>query len=685
MKYDSHREALEIFADDKHAEHDLRGEINEQIAFIHNSDGQWESDIWAMFEQRPRYTFDLTNPAIEKVWAEMAANEFAAMTDPVGDGADEKKANLINGLLRSIYNNSKFDDISSKAGKRMIGTGFSAWEVDTGYIGEAFYQDIIIKPLYDAENRVWFDSASELQTREDAMHCTVLDSVHSNVLKDRYKDRDGVFSSLTDSRSCSTQLYKPKGMIQIGRMYYRESYKKTIFLMQDGSTSSESAGAIDEREVTAYKVYCRRFDNNDWLDDDPRETVFSYIPIVPQYAHFEIVEGKIVYHGVIRGMMDPQRVFNYSESKKVEDSVLARGDKIFMTPEQTRGLTGELGNLNRDPRSVARYNHVDGQSPPYIVPGTMPQPALTELSENMKINMQLNLNMPNAMSEIEASRRDSDFRADQRNSIGQMGTFEYYRSHKTALEHTAKIIVNAIPRVYDVQRAVTIIDEAGQSSQEVVNQNQNGVTDNDLTVGRYDVTIKIGKDMQSRKADANDGILRLGEYNPDVVVRNSDILASNIDAPGMQAVADRERSFLMQQGVIPQSQWTEDEKQAAMQAAQQPKEQDPASKIAEAELKKTENQAMAEQYKALGKQAELELQQAKLQQDAAAQSFKQDMDRMKLEIERDRSDFQNLLDAYKSLESAVKSGTMVDNRVLNEAEENAMETSTGEAGSVEEA
>jgi len=243
----------------------------------------------------------------------------------------------------------------------------------------------------------------------------------------------------------------------------------------------------------------------------------------------------------------------------------------------------------------------------------------------MTRNIQLTTGMSNIIQEGITSRRDSDFRSDQRDTMGQMGTFEYYRGHKVALEHTAKVLLDAIPKVYDSERKIRTVDEANQSSEVAINEKNTATGEilNDLTMGKYDITVEIGPTFKSRRTEANSKIIELGAIDPTVVQRNMDIIASNIDAPGMNLVSDRERANLFKQGQIPQDQWTDEEKEQAQQAqeSQQNQPPDPATVIAQAEAQKAENDAKTSQFKALEAQAKLEQAQNKQDFDQSMQIF----------------------------------------------------------------
>ena len=651
MNYSKHQDVLDALKRDQEAEHDLREEIDDEMHFLHHPQGQWEPEIIEEFEGRPRYTFDMCKPIVGAIWAEMAANEYAADIQPAGDGAGEEVANILNGMVRRMYNISSFpDQVAKKAGKRMIQTGYSAWRLVSQYCSpKSFYQDLKIIPVSNAHRRVWFDCNAELQTKEDADHVHVLGNMSIAAAEKKFGRKvDG----LSDDRTNDSYEYKPTDIVIIGEILYKKKKKINIHLLNDefgtvldddklqeklvsGEVTQDMI--VDSRPTEAVKVYSRMYDLKGWLADE-KETVFSYLPVIPLYANFDITEdGKTRYEGVIRGLMDPQRVFNYSESRKVEESVLAPRAKIFMDDRLADGYEDELTDINRDPRAVQLFNGAkakDSTLPYFLTPGPQPNPAVTEISDNMIRNIQINSGIPNPLEQMNMTNKDSDFRFEQRTSMGQVGTFEYYCAYQVALEHTLKVAVDAFPKVYDTQRKLSIIDEAGQSSEVTINEvNAYGQVLNNISVGEYNVAISIGENFETRSAKTNDSILEMGKIDPAVVQRNTDIIANNMKTPGMKMVADRERSFLMKQGVIPESQWTDEEIAQAQAAAQQPQQPDPGVLIAQAELQKAQADTDKVQTQLLIEQAKLEQQQIKMQAEGMKADFELQLKQMAQEID----------------------------------------------------
>lgn len=671
MNYNKHSEVIQALKDDQHAESDTRRTMDEVIRF--SKGDQWEDFVKNIYQDRPRYTFDQTRPIVSDIWAEMAANDYAAKIDPVGDGASEEVANLKNGILRAIYSQSNFDDISKKVGKRGILAGFSAVKLKASFLDKSFYQDISIDHIPDAQRRVWFEAGSELQTREDANHVHVLSA---NISQEEAKARWGkrrTYVSVDAGRQHEEE-YKPKDRITIGEIFYKEFYKEAIYLLNDEeATVTDAKGLVEmgippdsemvlsSREADCFRVYSRKYDGKDWLDKKPKLSAFTLLPVVPMYCYFDVDDGKVTFEGAITRVMDACKIFNYGESRAVEETVLSMRQKLFVDDRVTGQYTGEFADLNRDPRVAQQFDGAGadkikhGFGPMQMMGGVNVNPGITEMSNNMLRNVQLSTGRQNAIERHAMTSADSDFRADLRESIGSAGTFEYYQGYKIFLEHTMKVALSGFRAVYDTARKLTSIDESGQASEVEVNapDGMGGIMNN-LTSGKYTSTVSISDNMESRKAQANDGMLELAKYIPDVIERNKDIMASNISAPGMDMVADRERADSFRKGYITEDQLTEDEKEQLQAQASQPQQPDPAQTIAETEAFRVKSDALI-------KQAQLELDQAKTNGDLQVKG-------LQLELQKSKQDYENLLKAVQAEKLSVETSKPIDENVVNTAE-----------------
>jgi hypothetical protein len=208
-----------------------------------------------------------------------------------------------------------------------------------------------------------------------------------------------------------------------------------------------------------------------------------------------------------------------------------------------------------------------------------------------------------------------------------LGAVEFFKAEEVALGQIGKILVTAYPKIYDTEKEKRIINDDG--SFDIVKVNEvglNGEVINDLSKGIYDVSCGIGKAFKNRQEETAEQIISLGQIDPTFVMQNRDILLSALDSPGMDMAAERARATLMKMGEIPESQWTDEEKEqaalAAQNAAQNPPPPDPSTMIAQAEMMKAEV-----------KQTELEIQAIKLEQAQQKMDFEQQQSQVKDNID----------------------------------------------------
>jgi hypothetical protein len=137
-------------------------------------------------------------------------------------------------------------------------------------------------------------------------------------------------------------------------------------------------------------------------------------------------------------------------------------------------------------------------------------------------------------------------------------------------------------------------------------QSQTNVVLNDLSLGEYDVVCEMGPAFNSAQKESARSFEVMAAIDPSFAQSGMDIWLKNKKEPGMDLMAERFRVQLFQAGMIPESQWTDEEKQQVQQqqkaAQNQPPVEDPNMIIAQAEMGK----AQAEQQNAQNKQVEIQ-------------------------------------------------------------------------------
>ncbi len=636
--YEDYHAVQGLLKDSQEADHDEREQAREETLFITKKDGQWEPYWWNANEGKPRYTFDQTGPIVDQIAGELDQADFDIKVKPAGGDATKDIAQIYDGMIRNIENISSASEVFSDAARSMITCGLDGWRVVQKYIDDdSFDQDLVVEKINNFLDRVWFDANSEKRDRSDARFAFVLQKMSKDAYEEMFPDRAGM--SVDEDRFANAYYYKGD-LVVVGEFYYIKQEKRELVQMSNGSVyevDDEFESIADElvqKGVTEVKrrsrpknvVYIRKFDGEGWIEK-PKRTVFGWIPVIPTFGNYKIVENKTVYDGVVAKVMDAQRVLNYSMSREIEEGALSPRSKYWMTEKQGEGFDDELATLNTNSDPVQFYNADPLAPPPNQIGGAQINPGLRVISEGMQnlIGKSAGLFAAN-MGDNPALQSGVAIQSLQQK--GDTGTIKYFKAQEVAICHTARILIDAIPQVYDTARQVRVLGNDGTlemesiNTQEIDQQTGEIVTLNDLSQGKYDVTCSAGEAFQNRQQETVKTLIELGQVDPSFLQISGDIFANNIATPGMDQVAERKRQQLLQTGVIPESQLSDEEKQAMQaQAQQQGQQPDPMTLAAMAEMEKAKADQMAAQNKtqeiqinAQLKQQELQIKAAELQQ-----------------------------------------------------------------------
>jgi len=567
-----------LLSDAQEAEYDNREDVREVTHFLQKKDGQWQPEVIQRMSGRPRFTFDKCNPVVDSIAGEMEQAEFSIKIRPSGGEASKDLAKIFDGMIRNIQSMSNATNVFNAAGRKMVQSGFDAWRVVQDWADtDSFEQDLFIRKIANSVDRVWFDPGAEMQDMSDANYCFVLQAL----LTDDYKEKfpDGSMMSIGGNRTEEVYSYKPNFIIT-GEFIYKQPITKELVLMSNNAVyevNDEFESVADElalsgikevkrRKKKSHKVVTRFFDGQKWLSE-PKDMVFSYIPVIPTYGNFDISEDKVIYRGAVNKLMDGQRVYNYAQSRAIEEGALSPRGKYWMTAEQAQAHMATLETMNTNADPVQLYTHVDGQQTPFWQGGAQINSGLQQTANDMASNIVGSSGIFSA-NQGDAPNQ-SGYAIELQQNKGDTSTIKYFEAQEIAICHTARILVDAIPKVYDTKRTVRILGEDGSSKMEPINDqvmdNETGqmVTLNDLRKGKYDVTCSIGPAFKSRQQETARAFLDAAAIDPSIITMAKDIWLANLNAPGFDLISERARKQLLESGQIPDDQMTEEEKEKA--------------------------------------------------------------------------------------------------------------------------
>ena len=629
-KYDDHEYVAGLLASSQEADQDLRDNAREAALFVDKRDGQWEP-YWynnAAESKSPRYSFDMVNPIIDQVCSEIDQASFDVSVSPAGGNSTKDIANTYSGIVRNIESMSDASEVYNHAARNMVTTGFGAWRVVHKYVSQdSFDQDLFIEPIGNSIDRVWFDPAAEKQDKSDSRYCFVLHAIGKDEYDRRWPEASG--ESVDEGRD-GEAYYDKAEVVVIGELLYCEEEERELVMMSNGQVHEadddfekiadelESIGVTEVRRRKRVKksVCSRLFDASDWLEEK-KETVFNMIPVVPIYANYKIFENKTIFWGLVEKLMDSQRVLNYSVSREVAETSLAPRSKYWMTMSQAAGHESSLQTLNTNHDPVQFFN-VDPEYPqvPQQQGGAQINPALRTMSEAMRGMITYASGMFSS-NMGDNPQNQSGVAINALQNKGDNSTIKYFKALEYGIRATGRILVAAIPEIYDSARTVRLLKEdntydVADINQKVIDQ-QTGdvVVMNDLSVGNYDVQVKAGASFKNRQQETIETIIEIAKVDPSILQIAGDVLLDNVATSSAQQISDRKRAQMIAAGLIPQDQMTEEELTEAQQQQGEP-QQDPNMVLAQAEQMK----AQAEMLRAQIEQAKLQNEQMKLQLEA---------------------------------------------------------------------
>lgn len=584
---------------------DQRNQARKADSFLLDKDGQWEPRIASALDaqRRPRYTFDKVTPIIETMMADIENMEFGCNVKPDGNGADKEIAETYEGMIRAIQNMSRADSVFRKSTRRVMRRGFDAWVIKAKYKDEwSFDQDLFIEPIPNAINRVWVSDTCTKEDSSDSPAAYVLTSISKAEYKARFPKGRGI--SVDDANtSDDISDYSPE-VVTIAERYYKKESNIEIGQLTNGQVvelddkwekvKDEYAelGIKVEKQKTVkdFKWYHCVFDGGGILTE-PKLTVFKSNPVITVYGNYEHLgsNSKITYSGIVLKEMDAQMVHNYAKSREIEEGTLSPRGKWWMTRKQAAGNESQIANMNISSDPVQFYNHDQSVPPPYYSGGAQINPHLTNLANQMSMDIKEQANVFSSMQGDFAARMSEDSVRMQIDR-GTAATRKWVNSIINGIRRVCEVLVETIPVVYDTKRQFAIMNMDGTEEEVILNDEvydrQTGqmIRINNLNAGKYKVVCDAGPAFTNRLESGLNALLEYAKIDPSVVLQGGDIMLRSIDAPLVDEIAERKRATMIQQGLIPVSQMTEDEQiQMQQQMQAQSQQPDPNTVLAQAE------------------------------------------------------------------------------------------------------
>lgn len=608
-----HEEALGRFEKAEKAEQHNREMADEDMRFAAGE--HWPETIRQQREKqnRPCLTNNRLPAFIAQVVGDARQNKPAIKVHPVDDGSDEEIAELYEGLIRHIETASSAPTAYLTAFEHACTGGFGHWRILTDYADEnSFDQDIIIKRIQNPFSVYWDDNSKEYD-RSDAEWCFVEEMLTKEAFaakypKDTPSDWEGEFIGSDFNGWVTTD-----NEVRVVEYWRKKRIKKTIYQLADGSiTDSPMATDMVYRERESFDTKIERYvlSGKDILSG-PEEWPGKHIPIVTITGPEEWVSGRAQYRSIIRYAKDPARMYNYWQTAITEKIALAPKAPWIATVDQIAGLEHIWAASNVENRAYLPYNPDQSAPPPQRV-----NPAAVNAAEINQAQQSIDdIKATTGIHDASLGNQGNETSGRAilaRQREGDTATFAWIDNLSRGIARTGRILIDLIPKIYDAQRTVRILGEDGASELAEINSpdvDAMGMIQgylNDLSVGKYDITVSTGPSYGTRRMEAAESMMQFIQAFPAAAPIAGDLIAKAMDWPGADEIAERLKAM------IPPEILNEEKTPEEMQAMQE--------QMAQQQQMEQEQQAMAKQQFELEQQltmADIRAKMAKASKDLA--------------------------------------------------------------------
>ena len=291
-----------------------------------------------------------------------------------------------------------------------------------------------------------------------------------------------------------------------------------------------------------------------------------YIPIVPTFGEYSIIDGKLHCMGIIRQIRDTQRAINYAVSEGIE--------RMALTPKSpwmlAKGSVDEKDEREYDrsivePISRLYYNQFDETDPSksYNAPirnNTNPDISwLDAITTNFIQAAKESTGIYDASLGNEDTSNQSGVALKAKVGASDRGQLVYNEHLQISVRHYGRIMLDIFPTVIEPYGVLPGQKEDGTQvqypigDQPLMHVDNNGMpmldqngqpmvhTPNvpDLEPSDLDISISSAPAYNTRKQDGLDNMTKLLTLSPDFAPKVADLIVKGMDFPGGDEIASR--------------------------------------------------------------------------------------------------------------------------------------------------
>ncbi len=625
---------------------------------------------------RPCLTIDRISQPIRQITNQEKSANFGVKVTPGPNTGSSDVAEVYQGIIRRIQNESADDAPVDWAFEQAVIAGLGWWRLltyychnDTSDPGVHLLDQEIKRERIPNAMTVYVDPGAKKPTKSDARYLFISEMFPREEFRRQWrKNAEGNDLSFEELSSIGDTAWVTPTDIRVVEYWRIETTAEVWGIFADGSVLKKAEWPkgqkpLKERTVEKNQVKWSKLCATEELEkDDWAGEKLPFIPVVGEELN---VDGATTYRGIVRTAMDSQRMVNFAFSGVAEQIALTPKAPWVVDPKQIEGYEKYWATANTNNYAWLPADQYDENGRQFEAPK---RSAVEQPIGDMVSFLQIAQEGVKATTGVydpglgNTNPREKSGRAIiALQQQGDLGNSNYMESLKRSLIYEGELLLDLIPKVYRPGQVVEILGINDESTRVVLGQpfveGQNGqppqpvseddqrVQDGtaklyDLKAGKYSVSISVGKSFTTRRQEGVAAIGELLQAAPQLAPVIADIWVGDMDFPGAQKAEERLKKMLPPQlQGNDQAQQNLAQLQAQLQQAQQmlqalTQELNAKNQIIETDTVKMQGQAQIQQMKT---QADLEIKSAEIQSEntraLAEYASKERLELRKLEVQ----------------------------------------------------
>lgn len=526
------------------AEQENRDRGLKALKFRRGGKDQWDTKVYNFFgdQNKPRESFNQIPQFVHQVTNDMRMN-MPQIRIAAGDDGDDQTAEVAEDLLREIQSTSEAEVAYDTAVDSQVTIGWGYWRFITKYANSKTKNQNIAIRWIPNPFQVYDDPNAMMQDFSDRKYLVQVEDIALEDFNDEYEKKYDA-EKLQSIGDASPQWATDK-TVRIAEYWEVRNGKKSIYFDDDGALSEKETK--DKREVDEPKVMWYKATASEILDS--RKWPGCYIPYVRVSGETLYIDGKVLYLGLVDGLMAPQTQFNYWMNSATYMVSMAPIAPFILDPQQIEGYQQfwDQANIKAYPFLPARRFDANGKD--LGVPQR--SNSSVDIGNMMALVQQAQQNLYNCSgihqaSLGEPSNEKSGKAILARQKEGDVSNFHFQDNNARGQRFGGRIFVDLYPKIYDAPRTITARKEDKTSYKVKINQphtDENGIEKHiDFSKGEYSVSVTTGPSYSTRKAEAADQAGQLIQSFPQIMqtaagpqlVRSMDLVDADMIADGLE-------------------------------------------------------------------------------------------------------------------------------------------------------